>query len=197
MPIAPNVNGRRPLTQPEMTDSPDPSDGPSSEPDLRSVAKRPLLADLIIPVLTIAFAVYYLSTVWELSWQANAAGIGIASAMTIVLLLLAIRFARQWAAGEAALSPGPLAFPRTHLLQRIGLLAAALGFVFVMPYLGFTLGLFVFLMAAILLLAGFSRLKAALAISLCVSIGGYLLFIVVVRARLPRGPVEALLGWLF
>ena len=159
--------------------------------------KQALGADLIIPVGTILFAVYYLYTVWDLPWQAKAAGLGIAGAMALVLVLLAVRFVRDWSAGRATLGLGDLAFPTVTLAQRLGLLAAALAFVFVMPLLGFTIGLFLFLMAGMIMLSGLSQLRSATIIALLVSIGGYLLFIVLVRARFPPGPVETLLGSIF
>lgn len=159
--------------------------------------KRALGADLIIPVGTILFATYYLYTVWDLPWQAKAAGLGIAGAMAIVLALLALRFVREWLAGRASLGLGDLVFPTVTLAQRLGLLTAALAFIFVMPLVGFTLGLFLFLMAGMIMLSGLSQLKAALVISLLVSIGGYLLFIVFIRARFPHGPVETLLSSIF
>lgn len=159
--------------------------------------KGALGAELIIPVGTILFATYYLYTVWDLPWQARSAGLGIAAAMAIVLALLAIRFARDWTAGRTHLGLGSLTSPTLTLAQRLGLLAAALVFVFVMPLTGFTLGLFLFLMAGMMILSGVSQLKAALLISLLVSLGGYLLFIVFVRARFPHGPVETLLGAIF
>jgi hypothetical protein len=175
------------------------SDASSGGPKAATVReeKRALGADLIIPVGTVLFAVYYLYTVWDLPWQAKAAGLGIAGAMAIVLALLAVRFYREWQAGQATLSLGDLAFPVVTLTQRLGLLAAVLAFVFVMPLVGFTLGLFLFLMAGIIILTGLAQLKAATIIALLVSLGGYLLFIVLIGARFPHGPVETLLGSIF
>lgn len=176
-----------------MTDASNADAGPGAVPE----EKQALGADLIIPLGTILFAVYYLYTVWDLPWQAKAAGLGIAGAMAIVLVLLAVRFVRDWSAGRADLGLGALAVPAVTLAQRLGLLAAALAFVFVMPLVGFTIGLFLFLMTGMIILSGLSQLKSATIIALLVSIGGYLLFIVLIRARFPQGPVETLLGSIF
>jgi len=159
--------------------------------------KRALGADLIIPVGTILFACYYLYTVWGLPWQAKAAGIGIAGAMALVLVLLAIRFVREYMAGRADLGLGDLVVPKVTLAQRLGLLAAALAFVFAMPLIGFTLGLFLFLMTGMIILSGLAELKSAFIIALLVSLAGYLLFIVFIRARFPHGLVETFLDSLF
>jgi hypothetical protein len=169
----------------------------AAEPGTVPEEKQALGADLIIPVGTILFAIYYLYTVWDLPWQAKAAGLGIGGAMAIVLALLAVRFVREWSAGRADLGLGTLAFPVVTLAQRLGLLAAALAFVLVMPLAGFTLGLFLFLMAGMIILSGLSQLKSATIIALLVSLGGYLLFIVFIGARFPQGPVETLLGSIF
>lgn len=175
------------------------TDASSANPEAGATRerRRALGADLIIPVGTILFAIYYLRTVWDLPWQAKAAGLGIAGAMAVVLALLGVRFVREWSSGRANLGLGSLATPAVTLAQRLALLAAALAFVFVMPWLGFTLGLFLFLMAGMIILSGLSQLKSALIISLLVSFGGYLLFIVFVGARFPHGPVETLLGFIF
>ena len=175
------------------------SDASNGGPEAASVPaeKRAFGADLIIPAGTILFAVYYLYTVWDLPWQAKAAGLGIGGAMAIVLALLAVRFVREWSAGRANLGLGDLVFPTVTLAQRLGLLAAAFAFVLVMPLVGFTLGLFLFLMAGMVILSGLSHLRSAAIIALLVSLGGYLLFIVFIRARFPHGPVETLLSSIF
>jgi hypothetical protein len=152
--------------------------------------KRPLGGELIIPVATILFAVYYISTVWELAWQANAVGLSIGGAMAVLLVILGVRFAREWARGEADFGLGEVAYPLGTLGRRLAILAAAIGFILVMPYLGFTLSMFIFLMVGVMILSGFAQLKRGLVIALAVSLGGYFLFIVFVGARFPLGPVE-------
>ncbi len=81
--------------------------------------------------------------------------------MALVLLLLGIRFVRELAAGRADLGLGDLVVPKVTLAQRLGLLVAALAFVFAMPLIGFTLGLFLFLMTGMIILSGLSEIKTA------------------------------------
>ncbi len=152
--------------------------------------KRPLGQDLVIPLGGAAFAVYYLGTVWELPWQASSTGIAIISAMAVLLLLLFFRFARELIRGEADLRFGDLVHPYPVFARRVGVLLLALAFIYTMAYLGFTIGLFVFLMLGFVLLSGFAHLRQGLVIAVLVSIGGYLLFILFVRARFPLGPFE-------
>jgi hypothetical protein len=168
-----------------------------AEPRAVPKQRQALGAELNIPDGTNLLAGSYLSTVWELPWQAKAAGLGIAGAMALVLVLLAIRFVREYAAGRADLGLGDLVAPRLTLAQRLGLLAAALAFVFAMPLIGFTLGRFLFLVTGMIILSGLAELKSVLVIALLASLGGYLLFIVFVRARFPHGLVETFLGSLF
>jgi hypothetical protein len=153
-------------------------------------AKRPLGQDLVIPLGGAAFAVYYLSTVVDLPWQASSTGIAIISAMAVLLVLLLFRFAGELIRGEADLRFGDLVHPYPVFARRVGVLLLAIGFIYSMTYLGFTIGLFVFLMLGFVLLSGFAYLRQGLVIALCVSIGGYLLFILFVRARFPLGPFE-------
>ena len=159
--------------------------------------KRPLGGELIIPVSGALFAIYYSYTVWELAWQANAVGLSIGSAMAVLLVVMAVRFAREWARGEADFSLGEVVYPLGTLARRAGILVAAIGFILMMPYLGFTLSMFVFLLAGIMILSGIRQLKRGVVIALAVSIGGYLLFVVFIGARFPLGPVEHLLRPLF
>jgi hypothetical protein len=159
--------------------------------------KRPLGGELIIPVGGALFAIYYTYTVWELAWQANAVGLSIGAAMAVLLVILAIRFVGEYRRGEADFSLGEVAYPLETLARRLGILAAAIGFILVMPYLGFTLSMFLFLTVGVMVLSGLAHIKRGVLIALAVSLGGYLLFIVFVGARFPLGPVEHVLRSLF
>jgi hypothetical protein len=174
---------------------PEPIEEPTETVQVRG--KHPLGADLIIPVASAAFAAYYLYTIWGMSWHAAAAGIGISSAMAIILLILTIRFVGMVRRGEADLGFGELVFPASYAVRRAAVLVAAVAFIYAMPFVGFTIALFSFLMLGIIILSGLQHLKAGLIIALSVSVAGYLLFIVLIGTRFPRGPFEKLFGMLF
>lgn len=159
--------------------------------------KRPLGGDLIIPIGSAAFAIYYLYTVWGLSWQAASAGIGISAGIAVLLVILAIRFMGELRRGEADFGLGELVHPVPYMVRRIGILAAAVGFIVIMPYLGFTISLFTFLVVGVMVLSGLRHIKTGLVIASCISLGGYLLFIVFIRARFPHGPFENVVRQLF
>ena len=74
--------------------------------------------------------------------------------------------------------------------RRVGLLLLALGFIYMMQFLGFTISLFIFLVIAIAFLSKLTQVKRGIVIAACVSLGGYLLFIQFVGARFPHGPFE-------
>ena len=167
-----------------------------SEGGTKARRKRPLGGELIIPVAALAFAIYYTSTVWELAWQANAVGLSVGGGIVILLVILGVRFAREWAWGEADFSLGDVAYPLSLLARRLAILAAATGFILVMPYLGFTLSMFIFLIVGVMILSGLEQLRWGIVLALAVSLGGYFLFIVFVGARFPQGPVERLLSFL-
>lgn len=152
--------------------------------------KRPLGDDLIIPVCTVAFVVYYLYTISELPWQAAAAGIAVAAGLLIMTVILAIRFLGELRRGEAELRMGELVHPTYYLGLRAAILAAAVVFVYAMNFLGFTLSMFLFLIGGVMILSGLSEIKMGLIVAFVVSIGGYLLFIVFIQARFPHGPFE-------
>ncbi|AKI00719.1 hypothetical protein IMCC20628_02015 [Hoeflea sp. IMCC20628] len=155
-------------------------------------------ADLIIPVAGLCFGAYYVSTVWGLPWQASSLGISLMTALVLVSVLLGLRFVREYRNGLAALTFGDLFGETTGvLMRRIGLALLTCGFVYSMNYLGFTISLFIFVVSTVIMLAGPGKIKIALAIATGMSLGGYLLFIVLVGARFPHGPFERVAAMLF
>jgi hypothetical protein len=158
--------------------------------------KRPAGGDLVIPLAAAAFAVYYLTTVWALPWEAKASGIFLGSALlALVALFLVLTAVSIWR-GRASLAMWRLVEPRRFQGQRLGLVALMIAFIAAIPYLGFTLAVFAFLIAAMLLL-GVKSWPRLLAVSAGTSLAGYLLFIALLDTPFPRGPVESLLGLLF
>lgn len=168
------------------------------EPSSDAREKRPLGADLIIPVVGLCFGAYYVSTVWGLPWQASAVGVGLMTALVLVGVVLGFRFVREYRAGLASVTFGDL-FGETSavVLRRLGLVLLTCGFVYGMKFFGFTICLFLFVVATVLMLAGLRRIRIALILATGMSLGGYLLFIVLVQARFPHGPFERVAAALF
>jgi hypothetical protein len=113
--------------------------------------------------------------------------------------LIAIHLARvalKLRAGVAAFSFAPLTEPWPLNRQRLAIVALTAGFIFVIPFLGLTLGLFT-LTAALMVLLRAGGWRAIVATSAIVAGTAYLLFIALLNSRLPRGPIEKLLAALF
>lgn len=168
----------------------------TAKPDSRNPKRKAVGADLIIPALAVAFTGYYYSTVWELNWEAKADGLAIGGLLILLVAVFLIRTALQVKRGEATLGMDKLLYPLEFQGKRWGLTAAIIVFIATLPYLGFTLGLFLF-MGASLLILGVRKPRPILATAFSMAAGGYVLFIALLDTRFPHGPVEHLLARFF
>jgi hypothetical protein len=167
-----------------------------SAPSPAPQRKDPIGADLVLPVIAVAFTIYFFVSVSDLAWEAkmNATLIGVTLLVLIAILL--VRLGLKFVGGSASLSIAPLIDPRRVLWQRIALIALSAAFVFVIPWLGLTLGLFL-LTAALMLLLRAGTWRAVTLTSAIVATTAYLLFIALLDSRMPRGPIEKLLALWF
>ena len=158
--------------------------------------KQPVGADLIIPLLAAGFAVYYMSTIWNLPWEAKANGLVLGSVLLFLVALFFVLTARSLLRGAISLSLSRLFEPRQFQTQRWSLVALMIAFIAVIPYLGFTLTIFLFLVLAMLAL-GVRSVRKLIGVALVSALCGYLMFIAVLDTPFPHGPLEVLLGRLF
>lgn len=154
--------------------------------------KSALGADLVVPAMAVALTAYFFVSVADLSWEAkaNATVIGV-----VLLVLVAIHVGRvllRVRAGEATLSLTPLFEPRRTQRARVLLVALTALFIFLIPWLGVTLGLFM-LTSALMLILGAGSLRKILTVSGIIAITAYVLFIAILNSRLPHGPFEKLM----
>jgi hypothetical protein len=158
---------------------------------------RPAIgADLIIPIAAVAFTLYFFSTVWDLSWEAKANGLVIGFVLLGLVAVLFVRVALQLRAGAVTLGFAPLLHPWRLQAQRIAIVALTALFVVVLPWLGLSLALFA-LIVALMLVMGVRRRLPLIATAVTITAATYLLFIALINARLPHGPVERLLAAIF
>ena len=146
-------------------------------------------ADLVIPLLALAFAAYFFVSIHDLAWEAKANGVIIG---TLLVLLVAVQLARiavALARGRATLSTEPLWAPRDALGKRIGMVLVTIAFIVTLKWLGLTLGLAVW-MAVALWVMGVRKPARIAWISLAVAASAYLLFILALDSNFPHGPVE-------
>lgn len=150
-------------------------------------------ADLVIPGLALAFALYFFFSTADLIWEAKANGVIIGTALVILIALLVGRVALRVMRGEGTLGFEPLWQPREMFWKRIGLVAVTALFVAAMPWLGLTLALWLG-MAAQLWIIGVRRWKIVFWLPTATATCVYLLFIFVLDSGFPHGPIEILLA---
>ncbi len=150
-------------------------------------------ADLVIPVLALAFAGYFFYSVEGLPWEARANGDVIGTAL---VALVAIQLGRiGWAVvrQRERLGFAPILEPREALPKRLGIVLVSACFLLALPWLGLTLSLFL-AMAAALWVMGVRKRTQLVAIPLVASLVAYALFIAVLRSDFEPGPVERALA---
>ena len=146
-------------------------------------------ADLVIPLLALAFAGYFFVSIDDLAWEAKANGVFIGTALVFLVLVQLARIGVAVAKGRATLSFAPLWAPRDALAKRIGMVLVTIVFIATLKWLGLTLGLLLN-MAAALWIMGVRKPARIAAISVAVAASAYLLFIFTLNSDFPHGPVE-------
>ena len=157
-------------------------------------APKNVLPDLIIPVLALAFSVYYLTTITEVPWIAQASAVVVSSLLLLAILAYAIRTAVRLRAGSEVIRFAGLDFDYRNNAKRLGLLALSIAYVWFIGDLGFTITTLLFLFLAIVLLSSFANWRNAVLVALSCSLVGYFVFIFVFETRFPKGPVETFLA---
>src|SRR5659263_262631 len=85
--------------------------------------KRPAGGDLVIPLLAGSFAMYYISTVWDLPWEAKANGLVLGSLLVLLVLVSVLGTLHSLYRGTASLSLRKLIEPIQFQSRRLGLVA--------------------------------------------------------------------------
>lgn len=164
----------------------------SSKP---KVARPALGADLVIPLLAVAFTTYYLVDTADLTWEAKANGVVIGILLYALIAVHLVRIGLRVARGEATLGLGELAKFDKPQKQRIALVGITALFIATLPWVGTTLGLFLTMLAMMWVL-GERSWMTLIGTSLATTATVYVLFILFLQTRLPEGPVEHLLSML-
>lgn len=158
--------------------------------------KPGLLPELIIPVAGLGFAGYYLSTVWTLPFQAKIVGLFLAACLLLLAAILGLRFAAEFRGRRKSLSFQGFFSRPEYEVRRYAVLGAAVLMVALMPVLGFTVALFLFVAATTLAVGGLSRLPVALITAAALTAIAFGVFIVAVEVRFPLTVVDrTLLAW--
>lgn len=151
--------------------------------------KTALGADLIIPLMGSGLAVYYLLTTADLDWEAKSAGLFVGS---VLLALCAIQFVRFFVAlvrRTGTIGFGELFANTKFNRQRLTLIVLVALFIATIGWTGTTLGLFILLIAAMLVMGVREPLKL-LGTAFATSAVVYIMLIHLLDTRLPRGLIE-------
>ncbi|MDF1592521.1 MAG: hypothetical protein P1P89_13470 [Desulfobacterales bacterium] len=152
--------------------------------------------ELVFPLMALAFAIYYLYTIMDLSWEAQINGVLIGSILIFLVFIFLFKTALDRWQGKISLKFKNFVFKSGARFTRVWFLLLAVAYVIVIPWGGFTLTTFSYLVAAMLLLGVRSPVRL-FTISLALSISGYFFFITLLETRFPSGPVERMIEWLF
>jgi hypothetical protein len=158
--------------------------------------RQSLGADLVIPVLALAFSIYFFVSIADLAWEAKANGVIIGSLLTLLAAIQVVRIAWRVFEGRADLGMAMLWEPREALPKRLGMVGATIGFIATIKWLGLTLGLLAWMALALWLMGVRSR-KVIAGISFVTAAAAYLLFIAALNSNFPHGPIEQLLARIF
>ena len=143
--------------------------------------KRQIGGELIIPVLALAFTLYYVSTVVNSPWtaQLNAYMVG---SVLIVLVLLFFGASNLFA-------------PYEILPKRLAFIGLTLGYLVVIEWLGFTLTTFLFMVSSMYVLGNGRRPGAYLLTAVISATIALVVFVILFQKRFPKGPVEYFVQW--
>lgn len=167
-----------------------------SDSSSRPGGKPGLGADLVIPGLGVLLAVYFFTTVNELPWEAKANAFAIGSVLLLLVAIFVVRIGLKVARGEATLGFEKLFDQPSAQWKRLWLIVSLVGFIALLPWLGFTLSLFLGMVASMLVM-GVREPRPLIGTALGVAVCCYLMFIALLDTNFPRGPIEALLAPLF
>jgi hypothetical protein len=159
--------------------------------------RKPIGGELIIPAVAVVFSIYYLWTIVDVPFTAQASALFVGTILIFLCVALFIRTALALRRGEVSLGIGGLIEPTSFVPRRLVLLGLTVAYIFVVPWLGFTLTTFLFLALAMTVLNGGRSKGFIAALSAVLAIGGWLLFVVAFETRFPAGPFEMLMQRIF
>lgn len=161
-----------------------------SEPSVDAGADRPAIgADLILPLFAVALTIYYLIDTWGLSWEAKATGFIVGVVLLTLCSAQILRVLASTSMGRASLSLGVLIADTQYNRRRLGLVALAILFIATIHIVGTTLGLFLLLLGG-MWITGVRNVTTLTAVSITTAAVVYVLLILLLATRLPRGIVE-------
>lgn len=154
---------------------------------------KPLLAlggEMVIPILAVAFTLYFFSSIWNSPWTAQVSGFLVGGILLLVCGIFFLRCVSQLKSGQATLRAGALFSMEDITSGRLGLFITTISYCLLIDRLGFTLTTFLFLASSMLILGRGRRPGLILSISAAMSLGGWAIFIWAFGTRFPSGWFE-------
>lgn len=158
--------------------------------------KRSIGADLVIPVVAAGYALYYIYTILDYPIEAQINGLFLGLVLCLLVAIMLVRSALQWMRGEVDFGMRRLLAPVSMIPARLAFMALTIAYIVVIPWLGFALTTYLFILGCLLALGVRSR-RTLLLMPLLSAAGGYVFFIAMLNTRFPKGPVERLLEGVF
>ena len=162
-----------------------------------NLPKHNVAGELIVPLFGVLFTGYYFTTILDSPWtaQVNAFLVG-----SVLIMVSAIFFVQRFL--NVVNSEATFYIPFNQFLPAVrtaqtGFIAITVGYLLVVEIVGFTLATILFLWASMLLLDHGRKIGLKLSLALLLAFIGYVVFILMFETRLPKGPIEFLLGGVF
>ena len=152
--------------------------------------RRQLGGELVIPVLAIAFTLYFFSTIWNSPWTAQVSAFAVGGILLLVCTIFILRCLAWLRQGDASLGFGNLFSREDIATGRVGLFITTLGYCLLIERLGFTLTTFLFLTLSMIILSKGRRPLFITGISAVMALGGWAVFIWAFDTRFPLGWFE-------
>lgn len=152
--------------------------------------KRQLGGELVIPVLAVAFTLYFFTTIWNSPWTAQVSAFLVGGVLLLVCAIFMVRCVIWISRGEGSLGFGNL-FRRDDLSTgRIWFFLATIGFCVLVDYLGFTLTTFLFIFVSTTILAKGQHIPFNAFVAAVIALAGWAVFIWAFDTRFPEGYFE-------
>jgi hypothetical protein len=151
---------------------------------------RQLGGELVIPVIAIAFTLYFFTTIWNSPWTAQVSAFAIGGFLILVCCIFIARCIVWLGKGEGNLGFSNLVTRADIHSGRIGLFLTTFGYCVLIDRLGFTLTTFLFLSLSMIILSRGENAKFITLVSALMSLGGWAVFIWAFDTRFPRGWFE-------
>ncbi|BCJ91904.1 hypothetical protein IZ6_26390 [Terrihabitans soli] len=145
--------------------------------------------DWVIPALGFAFTTYYLWSIKDLVWEAKVAAVFVAGMLYLLIGIFALKTVLGLKRGSLVIDFSTLWENWPLFRIRALLFGLAALSVILLPWLGFTLSTFGFLLAAFIWLEKMPA-KMAFITAGALALSGYILFIAILRTAFPMGPFE-------